>query len=323
MVVIDFPDHPSKHMKASLILFLLAGLAHGQFVQGNTTDTGSAARQIVTCAFPSPVAAGDTLMVCVSWFAPTATPTATDTLGDQYTPVSAPVVDAVASQQVLYCGNAKAGWNTVTVQMSTPVTWIHVMVLEYTGALTLDTQSSATGNSSTLSSGATMTAKGQEFLIGFSRWDYASVGSFSAPGPGFTVRVGKTARGIAEDAVSAAAGSYSATMSIEGGRPWIMQLVAFYTGAAPTPTPVAAPTAPVAGQVTMAWNAPSPPVSYLLSIGTESGGPYTMSFNTSSTATQYKVTGLKSGQTYYAVVESVDANGNVSCPSPQISFVSP
>ena len=310
-------------MKASVILFLLAGLAHGQFVQGNIADTGPTATQTVTCAFRSPDAAGDTLMVCVSWFAPTAKATATDTLGDQYTPVSAPVVDAVASQQVLYCGNVKAGSNTVTVQLSTPVTWIHVMVLEYTGALSLDTQSSAIGNSSTLSSGAATTAKGQEFLIGFSRWDYGYFGSFGAPGPGFTVRVGSTARGIAEDTVSAAAGSYSATMSIRGGEPWIMQLVAFYTGAAPTPTPVVAPTPPVPGQVTMAWTAPTPPVSYLLSIGTESGGPYTMRFNTGSTATQYKVTGLTSGQTYYAVVESVDAEGNVSCPSPQISFVSP
>ena len=88
----------------------------------------------------------------------------------------------------------------------------------------------------------------------------------------------------------------------------------------PTPTPTPSPTPPPG--VTLAWDAPSTITGYQVSYGTVHGGPYPTMVNAGNNLT-VTLTGLTSGTTYYAIVQSFDVNGNLSCTMNEITFTAP
>ncbi len=95
----------------------------------------------------------------------------------------------------------------------------------------------------------------------------------------------------------------------------------------PTPTPAPSPTAtpsptPGPSSRNVAWNAPSTLTGYRVFWGTVKGGPYPNSLDAGSNLNA-TLTPLQSGTTYYAVVESYDVNGALSCPTNEITFVAP
>ena len=79
----------------------------------------------------------------------------------------------------------------------------------------------------------------------------------------------------------------------------------FYHGIASNPTNLTASAGN--GQVTLTWNAPIGATSYNVYESTTSGGPY-MKLN-STANTNYTVTGLANGATYYFVVTAVNSTG--------------
>ena len=95
----------------------------------------------------------------------------------------------------------------------------------------------------------------------------------------------------------------------------------------PTPTPGQVTLTPgqvtlTPGQVTLAWSAPSTITGYEVSYGTTDGGPYPNIVNAGLNLT-VTLTGLTSGTTYYAIVQSYDVNGNLSCTLNQLTFTAP
>jgi len=79
----------------------------------------------------------------------------------------------------------------------------------------------------------------------------------------------------------------------------------FYHGIASNPTNLTASAGD--GQVTLTWNASIGATSYNIYESTTSGGPYTKIIST--TNTNYTVTGLTNGATYYFVVTAVNSTG--------------
>src|SRR5262249_29570569 len=76
-----------------------------------------------------------------------------------------------------------------------------------------------------------------------------------------------------------------------------------------------------ASDVTVAWDAPTDGITtgIILYYGTTSGS-YTQQIDVGAT-TQYTVTGLVAGTTYYFAVRAYDASGNLSDYSAEVSSV--
>jgi hypothetical protein len=96
------------------------------------------------------------------------------------------------------------------------------------------------------------------------------------------------------------------------------QTLFMVNGAAP-PTPSASSKR---GQITLTWSPPSNIVGYQLSWGLTNGGPYPNVVNV-GLSYLWTLTGLPSGQTVFATVQSSDAAGNRSCDSNQLQFTVP
>lgn len=82
------------------------------------------------------------------------------------------------------------------------------------------------------------------------------------------------------------------------------------------------PPPPPPGTVSLSWSPPSVIKGYRLSYGFTDGGPYVNSIDVGM-STSATLTNLPSGQTIYAVTQSYDASGNLSCPSNQIQATVP
>jgi hypothetical protein len=86
-------------------------------------------------------------------------------------------------------------------------------------------------------------------------------------------------------------------------------------------SPVLSGTSGGSGNLAVSWSAPSAVTGYTVFYGTTSGD-YTASQN-AGTGLSFTVKGLASGLTYYFRVFSLDAAGNPSCPTAEVSFMAP
>jgi len=252
------------------------------YVQGNyATPQGTAS--VVSVPYSTAQAAGDLDVVVVGWNDSTATvKTVVDSKGNTYYLAVGPTIQTgTASLAIFYAKNiaaASAGANTVTVTFSTAAVYPDIRVLEYSGAdptNPVDIAAASYGNSQTSTASAT-TTNPTDLIFGANL-----VGSVTtAPGSGFTQRLFTPDGDIAEDQMVTAAGSYSATASLDKVEPWIMQMVAFRTPAGSSTAQSAAlsalscATASITGAVadacSVTLSAPAPGTGFSVSLNSSS-----------------------------------------------------
>jgi hypothetical protein len=204
----------------------LAGPAYVQ--QGYATP--QAPQSLVSATYRDDETAGDTNIIAIGWNDTTsAIASVTDTAGNVYQPAIPTFRGNGLSQAIYYAANiaaAPAGGNAVSVTFSQPAAFVDLRITEYSGLRTsapFDVGSSASGSGATASSGALTTAGPSELLFAAGMTGT----TFTAAGPGFTIRVVTAPDGdLVADAPATTAGSYTATASLGSGT-WLLQLVAF------------------------------------------------------------------------------------------------
>jgi Abnormal spindle-like microcephaly-assoc'd, ASPM-SPD-2-Hydin len=205
------------------------------YMQGNYS-TPQTAQTTVKVTFTAAQAAGHLNVVVVGWNDSTAAvSTVTDKSGNSYTRAVGPtVLSGFLSQSIYYAKNiasAAAGANVVTVTFSTAAVYPDIRILEYSGAdpsNPVDVTAASSGSSTTSSSGAATTTNATDLIFGANTVRTTT----SGPSSGFTKRLLTPQDGdIAEDKMTTATGSYSATAPISPSGQWVMQMVAFRTPA--------------------------------------------------------------------------------------------
>jgi hypothetical protein len=205
------------------------------FVQQNYATPQTPQSQVST-AYVSTQTAGNANLLAIGWNDTTATLTnVSDSAGNSYQVAVDTFRGNGMSQAIYYATGINGGNNTVTVKFDQPAVYVDLRVTEYSGLASsnvFDTGTSATGNSSSASSGpATLTAS-NELLFGAGM----TATSFTAAGAGFTNRVITSPDGdIVEDRVSDVPGPYNATAPLNSGA-WVMQLAAFKVAIPVAPT---------------------------------------------------------------------------------------
>jgi hypothetical protein len=198
------------------------------FVQ-ESYATPQSPQGLVSATYAGAQAAADTNLIAIGWNDVTSTLVAvSDSAGNVYQAALPRYRGNGLSQAIFYASNiaASAGGNQVTVTFNQPAAYVDLRIAEYSGlrpTASFDTGVSATGSGSGTASGTLTTAAPSELL--FAAGITGAV--FTAPGAGFPSRVITSPDGdLLKDAVSAAAGSYSATASLTAG-PWVLQVAAF------------------------------------------------------------------------------------------------
>ncbi len=179
----------------------------------------------VSVTYPGAQTAGDLNVVVVGWNDTTATvQSVKDSVGNTYRLAIGPTSGTGLRQSIYYAANIAGGSNTVTVTFSQAAAYPDVRILEYTGVTTLDVTAGASGSSASANSGAATTTSANELIFGANT---VATGN-AAAGSGFTARIITTPDGdLAEDKMVTAAGSNSATATLTGSGPWVMQMVTF------------------------------------------------------------------------------------------------
>ncbi len=197
--------------------------AQGVFVQEAAARVPSGPASSVS--FPSANRPGDLLVVYVVW-SNTSDVTVTDTSGNVYAPVGAPVAwnGGQARAAVFYAANVVGGSNTVTARFGTPVnTFGIVYAHEYANVATtapVEATISATGSGPAMSSGTlnTSTPGDLVFVGGASAAAMHLTSSYSVRSSGWD--------NVTADATGVAPGAQSVT-GFQNGSGWVLQLVAF------------------------------------------------------------------------------------------------
>jgi chitodextrinase len=222
----DFANNPSA---ASAPLVVTTTGPAPAFVQQSYAAPQSP-QSVVAATYAGAQTAGHTNIVAIGWNDTTSSITAvTDSAGNTYQQAVATFHANGLSQAIYYASNVAAaapGANQVTVTFDQPAVFVDLRITEYSGlkpANPFDAGTSASGNGSTASAPAVVTAASNELL--FAAGMTGAV--FTAPGAGFTSRVITAPDGdLVEDAIAASAGSHTATAPLSGGT-WLLQLAAF------------------------------------------------------------------------------------------------
>ena len=196
--------------------------------------TPQSATATVPVTFPASQTAGDLNVVVVGWNDNTSTvQSVKDSAGNTYKLAIGPTSGGGLQQSIYYAANILAGTNTVTVTFSQAAAFPDIRVLEYQGLTTLDVTAGASGSSAAASSGTATTTVANELIFGA---DIVATLT-TAAGTGFTSRIITTPNGdIAEDKVVTTAGSNTATATLNGSGPWVMQMATFSAVSGPVPT---------------------------------------------------------------------------------------
>ena len=178
-------------------------------VKAATPQTHSAS---VAVTYTVAQTAGNLNIVAVGWNDTTSTVTGvTDTRGNTYTLAIGPTTGTGLRQSIYYAKNIAAGSNTVTVTFNQAAAFVDIRALEYSGLDTanpLDETAGAAGSGTTASSGAATTTAANELIFGAGM----TASAFTKAGTGFTLRtITSPDADIAEDQITTATGSYSAT----------------------------------------------------------------------------------------------------------------
>ena len=211
--------------------FTYNGTGTISFSQVASATPSSAATVSVT--YPAAQTAGDLNLVVVGWNDTTSTvQSVKDSGGNNYTLAIGPTKGTGLQQSIYYAANIVGGANTVTVTFNQAAADPDIRILEYRGVTTLDAKAGASGSSTAANSGAATTTSANELIFGA---DMVAT-TTGAAGSGFTSRIITSPDGdIAEDKVVTTAGSNSATATLDGSGPWVMQMVdvlgGFWSGA--------------------------------------------------------------------------------------------
>jgi hypothetical protein len=272
-----------------------------RFVQMKAA-TPQAASSSVAVTYSTAQSAGNLNVVEVGWNDTTSSVNSvTDSRGNSYALAVGPTRGTGLSQSIYYAKNIIGGSNTVTVTFSKAAAVVDIRALEYSGLDTanpLDVTAGAAGSGTTGSSGAATTRSANELMVGAGMT--ASI--FTKAGTGFTVRTITSPDGdIAEDQITTAGGSYSATAAISASNPWVMQMAAFQASAAPVSSK---------HSVSISWDpsASTNAAFYNVYRGTVGGGPYNL-IGTNIKAMAYTDSTVQAGATYYYVTTSVSTTG--------------
>ncbi|MGA8621574.1 MAG: IPT/TIG domain-containing protein, partial [Candidatus Sulfotelmatobacter sp.] len=182
----------------------------------------------VSVTYPSAQTAGNLNVVAVGWNDTTSSvQSVTDSRGNMYTLAVGPILGTNLSQSIYYSKNIASGSNTVTATFNQAAAAVDLRVLEYSGAdmqNPLDAVASATGNSSTASSGSAPTNAANELVVAA---DTVYTGN-SGAGSGFTRRIITSPDSdLVEDEIVSTASTYGATAPLVSSGPWVMQMVTF------------------------------------------------------------------------------------------------
>ena len=187
----------------------------------------------VSATYASAQTAGDLNIVAVGWNDTTSTvQSVKDSAGNNYSLAIGPTKGTGLQESIYYAANIVGGSNTVTVTFNQTAADPDIRILEYRGVTTLDAKAGASGSGSAANSGAATTTSANELIFGA---DMVATTTESA-GSGFTSRVITSDGDIAEDKVVTTAGSNSATATLEGSEPWVMQMATFSGAAVVVPT---------------------------------------------------------------------------------------
>jgi hypothetical protein len=201
----------------------------------------------VSATYEAAQTAGDLNIVAVGWNdTVAAVQSVKDSAGNSYSLAIGPTKGSGLQESIYYAANIVGGSNTVTVTFNQAAAVPDVRILEYRGVTTLDAKAGASGSSTAANSGSATTTSANELIFGADMVATAT----EAAGSGFTSRIVTSPDGdIAEDKVVTTAGSNSATATLDGSGPWIMQMATFAAaaGAAPTVTSVSPNSGSTAG----------------------------------------------------------------------------
>jgi hypothetical protein len=273
----------------------------------------------VAVTYSAAQTAGNLNVVEVGWNDTTSSVSSVgDSRGNVYVLAVGPTRGTGLTQSIYYATNIVGGSNTVTVTFNKAAAVVDVRALEYSGLDTanpLDVTAAAAGTGTTANSGAVTTRSANELIVGAGM----TAGAFTKAGAGFTSRIITSPDAdIAEDQITTATGSYSATAPTSTSTPWVMQMAAFRTGSTAPPVP------PAKHSVSISWD-PSPSAdvaSYKVYRGTLAGGPYNL-LATNITTDTYTDSTVQSGTTYYYVTTTVSSVGQESIFSNQFKCTIP
>ncbi len=179
----------------------------------------------VRVRFSKAQAAGNTNVLVIGWNDDTSRiVSVSDSAGNTYRVAAATVRGQDLSQAMYYASNVKGGSNSVTVTFSGAVPFADISAAEYSGldaSAPFDGSTSVTGTSGQAKTASLATTGSHDVLVAAG----TTQGAFTAAGAGYTIRViTRPDADIVEDRVVSAAGSYSASASVQGS--WVFQLVA-------------------------------------------------------------------------------------------------
>jgi len=178
----------------------------------------------VSVAYPAAETAADLNIVVAGWNDTTSTvQSVKDSAGNTYSLAIGPTKGTKLQESIYYAANIVGGSNTVTVTFNQAAADPDIRILEYRGVATLDVKAGASGSSTAANSGSATTTSANELIFGA---DMVATTTESA-GSGFTSRIITSDGDIAEDKVVTTAGSNSATATLEGSGPWVMQMATF------------------------------------------------------------------------------------------------
>jgi len=164
-------------------------------------------------------------VVVVGWNDTTATvQSVKDSAGNSYSLAIGPTSGTALRQSIYYAANITGGSNTVTVTFNQAAMYPDVRILEYRGVTSLDVTAGASGSSESANSGSATTTSANELIFGAGTVQTTT----KAAANGFTSRIITSPDSdIAEDEITTAAGSYSATSTLNSAGPWVMQMATF------------------------------------------------------------------------------------------------
>jgi hypothetical protein len=179
----------------------------------------------VAVGYPAAQTARNLNVVVVGWNDTSATvQSVKDTAGNSYILAIGPTSGTALRQSIYYASGIVGGSNTVTVTFSQAAVYPDIRILEYRGVTALDVTAGASGSSTAANSGAATTTSANELIFGANTVSTLN----GTAGSGFTTRIITSPDSdLAEDKIVTAAGSNSATATLTGSGPWVMQMVTF------------------------------------------------------------------------------------------------
>jgi hypothetical protein len=201
------------------------------YVQSATVASGSGTT--VSKAFSSSTAAGNTIIVAVSW-GNSSSISCADSQGNSYAVVTS-AHDSVNNQYlgICYATNIVGGSDTVTVTFSSAASYHRLIISEYSGIATVNPVDAFNTNiadgttvANNITSNSAVTTQSGDLIFGVVM-DDTGTNNITA-GTGFIQRASVNGKDMAtQDMIQTAAGSVASTFTFSTNHRYLAQMVAF------------------------------------------------------------------------------------------------